>query len=137
MSTLQTIPARRGKAVRVAKGQSVKIINTHGNQVVDFWAFNAGDLREYMGMEHCHAFWTRLYPVEGDKMVTNRRRAILTLTRDGSPGRHDTLIAPVTTNATAFSAARITMTIAATTCMRGWPSSGFSFPTRLPQSTCS
>jgi uncharacterized protein YcgI (DUF1989 family) len=52
---LQTIPARRGKAVRISKGQSVKVINTHGNQVVDFWAFNAGDLREYLGMEHCHA----------------------------------------------------------------------------------
>ena len=93
-TTLQTIPARRGKAVRLNKGQSVKVINTHGNQVVDFWAFNAGDLREYLGMEHCRAFWTRLFPVEGDKMVTNRRRPILTLTKDASPGRHDTLIAP-------------------------------------------
>ena len=92
--TLQTIPARRGKAVRVNKGQSVKVVNTHGNQVVDFWAFNAGDLREYLGMEHCRAFWTRLFPVEGDKMVTNRRRPILTMTKDASPGRHDTLIAP-------------------------------------------
>ena len=73
-TTLQTIPARRGKAVRLNKGQSVKVINTHGNQVVDFWAFNAGDLREYLGMEHCRAFWTRLFPVEGDKMITNRRR---------------------------------------------------------------
>ena len=35
-TTLQTIPARRGKAVRLNKGQSVKVINTHGNQVVDF-----------------------------------------------------------------------------------------------------
>jgi uncharacterized protein len=50
------IPARSGKAHRLAKGQSVKIINTHGNQVVDFWAFNAFDPREYMGMEHCRAF---------------------------------------------------------------------------------
>ena len=93
-TTVQTIPARRGKAVRLNKGQSVKVINTHGNQVVDFWAFNAGDLREYMGMEHCRAFWTRLFPVAGDKMVTNRRRPILTMTEDNSPGRHDTLIAP-------------------------------------------
>ena len=39
-----TIPARRGKAARVNKGQSVKVINTHGEQVVDTWAFNADDL---------------------------------------------------------------------------------------------
>ncbi len=94
MTQLLTIPARRGKAARLARGQTVKIINTHGNQVVDFWAFNAGDLREYMGMEQCRAFWERLYPVAGDKMITTRRRAILTFVEDASPGRHDTLIAP-------------------------------------------
>ena len=80
MTGLITIPARRGAAQILRAGQSVKIINTHGNQVVDFWAFNAGDLREYMGMEHCRAFWSRLYPIAGDKMVTNHRRAILTMT---------------------------------------------------------
>ena len=53
MTALQTIPARRGKAALLAKGQAIRIINTHGNQVVDTWAFNAGDLRECMGMEHC------------------------------------------------------------------------------------
>ena len=35
----QTIPARRGAATLVRKGQSIKIVNTHGNQVVDTWAF--------------------------------------------------------------------------------------------------
>jgi uncharacterized protein YcgI (DUF1989 family) len=38
MST-QTIPARRGASTLVLKHQSVKIINTYGNQVVDTWAF--------------------------------------------------------------------------------------------------
>jgi uncharacterized protein len=94
MTHTHLIPARSGVAHRLAKGRSIRIINTHGNQVVDFWAFNAFDPREYMGMEHCRAFWTRLYPVAGDKMVTNRRRAILTMVEDASPGRHDTLIAP-------------------------------------------
>ena len=40
-SKLVKIPARRGVAVHVGKGQKIKIINTHGNQVVDFWAFNS------------------------------------------------------------------------------------------------
>jgi uncharacterized protein YcgI (DUF1989 family) len=35
----QTVPARRGAATLVPKGKSIKIINTHGNQVVDTWAF--------------------------------------------------------------------------------------------------
>ena len=38
-----TIPARRGKAAFVAKGQTIKVINTHGEQVVDTWAFNRAD----------------------------------------------------------------------------------------------
>ena len=94
MTELQVIPARRGKATRLAKGQVIKIINTHGTQVVDFWAFVAGQTNEYLGMEHCRATWTRLYPVVGDKMYTNHRRPILTLEHDTSPGRHDTVMAP-------------------------------------------
>jgi hypothetical protein len=94
MSKLVTIPARRGKAARLDRGQAIRIVNVHGRQIVDTWAFNAGDLREYMGMEHCRAFWERLYPVVGDRMITNRRRPILTLEADTSPGRHDTLMAP-------------------------------------------
>jgi hypothetical protein len=85
-------PGRR--AHRLAKGQTARTIITHGNQVVDCWAFNANDMREYMGMGQCRAFWSRLYPIAGDSMVSNRRRPILTMTEDSSPGRHDTLISP-------------------------------------------
>jgi uncharacterized protein YcgI (DUF1989 family) len=91
---LHTIPARRGKAARLKAGQAIRIVNTHGTQVVDFWAFVAGHMTEYLGMEHCRATWRRLYPVEGDQMITNRRRPILTLEQDTSPGRHDTVMAP-------------------------------------------
>jgi len=94
MGRLQTIPARRGKAARLKAGQAIRIVNTHGTQVVDFWAFVASNFTEYMGMEHSRAYWQRLFPVEGDKMLTNRRRPVLTLEKDTSPGRHDTLMAP-------------------------------------------
>ncbi len=88
-----TIPARGGKAVRINKGQSLKIINTHGSQVVDTWAFDAEDLTEYMSMEHLRAYLERIFPRTGDPMVTNRRRPILTFVEDTSPGVHDTLMA--------------------------------------------
>jgi uncharacterized protein YcgI (DUF1989 family) len=39
MSSLQTVPARRGAATIVRANQKIKIINTHGNQVVDTWVF--------------------------------------------------------------------------------------------------
>ncbi|EXJ57015.1 hypothetical protein A1O7_07359 [Cladophialophora yegresii CBS 114405] len=34
-----TIPARTGAYVGLKKGQRLKLINPHGNQVIDFWAF--------------------------------------------------------------------------------------------------
>ena len=87
------IPARKGKAVRVHKGQQIKVINTKGQQVVDTWAFNADDLHEFMSMEHSRVAIDRIIPGVGDALVTNRRRPILTLVEDTSGGIHDTLFA--------------------------------------------
>src|SRR5215831_13827281 len=91
--TMIEIPARQGKAVRLLKGQCVKIINTKGQQVVDTWAFNAGDLHELMSMEHSRVAIGHIVPTVGDALVTNRRRPILTLIEDTSGGIHDTLFA--------------------------------------------
>jgi uncharacterized protein YcgI (DUF1989 family) len=88
-----TIPARRGKAALVRKGQKIRVINTHGEQVVDAWAFATGDMTEFMSMEHTRASLTKMRPARGDRLYTNRRRPILVLTEDTSPGVHDTLIA--------------------------------------------
>ena len=93
MTDLQVVPARRSRAVRVAKGKAIQIINTHGQQVVDTWCFNADDLSEFMSMEHLHATLQGIFPAKGDALTTNRRRPILHLEEDTSPGRHDTVIA--------------------------------------------
>jgi uncharacterized protein len=87
------VGARRGKAIRLRCGEAVRVINTHGQQVVDTWAFVEDDLREWMSMEHTRASLSRIKPRVGDAFVTNRRREILKLVRDTSPGVHDTLIA--------------------------------------------
>ncbi len=91
--SLVTIPARRGKAGRVRAGQHVRIVNTHGTQVVDTWAFNAAEPTEWMAMEASRAWFMKLAAAVGDSFVTNRRRKILTLVEDTSGGRHDTLMA--------------------------------------------
>ena len=88
-----TIPARKGKAARVSRGQSVSVINTHGQQVVDTWAFRSDDLTEFMSMEHTRTSIGRIMPNTGQSMFTNRRRPILTLMEDTSGGIHDTLLA--------------------------------------------
>jgi uncharacterized protein YcgI (DUF1989 family) len=91
--SLIEIPARRGKAARLRRGQTVRIVNTRGQQVVDTWAFRADDLSEFMSMEHSRVAIGRIIPGIGDTLVSNRRRPILTLTEDTSGGIHDTLIA--------------------------------------------
>ncbi len=87
------IPARQGKAARLRRGQTVNIVNTKGQQVVDTWAFAAADLREFMSMEHSRVAIGRIIPAIGDTLVTNRRQPILTLVEDTSGGIHDTLFA--------------------------------------------
>ena len=93
MEGLRSVPARGGMAVHVAKAKAIRIVNTHGEQVVDTWAFNADDVSEYMAMDATRVYNQRLSPIVGDSLVTNRRRPILTLEEDTSPGRHDTLMA--------------------------------------------
>ena len=87
------IPARRGVAVRVKTGQIITVINTHGSQVVDTWAFSAADIAEFMSMEHSRGAMLRVNPRVGDTLRSNRRRPMLTLIEDTSGGVHDTLIA--------------------------------------------
>lgn len=93
MNDLVEIPPRKGKAAFVSKGQTVKLINTHGSQVVDTWAFARYDLKEFMSMEHTRATLVKITPSTGDHLYTNRRRPILTIIEDTTPGVHDTLMA--------------------------------------------
>lgn len=90
---LYTLPARQGRAVALRRGQRLALVNTHGTQVCDLWAFCRDGLHEALSMEHLRAGLGRTTPRVGDELVTNRRRAILRLVEDSSPGVHDTLIA--------------------------------------------
>ena len=87
-----TIPARHGVAIPLGRGSEIVIINTHGTQVLDTWAFNRNDPREHMSMEHTRSRLSRLVPRVGDTLWTSRRRPILALVEDTSPGVHDTLL---------------------------------------------
>ncbi|MEC7210886.1 MAG: urea carboxylase-associated family protein [Pseudomonadota bacterium] len=87
------VPPRCGVAVRVAAGQSIRVINTHGTQVCDFWAVCDGGPHEFLSMAHCHTETGGIMPATGDVLVSNRRRPMLTITADDSPGVHDTVIA--------------------------------------------
>ena len=87
------IPARRGRAIPVHKGQVLRIVNPHGAQVGDFFAFDAADPAVFLSMEHLRAGLRRISPRPGDVLPDNRRQPLMTLLSDSSPGVHDTLIA--------------------------------------------
>ncbi len=87
------VPAREGRAIRVRSGQSFRILDLEGQQVGDLFAFAADDVSEYASAEHTRVGLSRLFPRVGEPFLTNRRRPILTLVADDSPGVHDMLMA--------------------------------------------
>lgn len=90
---LYVVPAGQGLALTVRAGQHARIINTHGTQVVDTWAFVPENPGEFLSLEHCREVRQKILFDVGDRLVTNRYRPILTIVADTSPGEHDTLIA--------------------------------------------
>lgn len=93
MITQGDIPQGRATAMPLAAGERLRIINHLGQQVVDTWIFAGADRREYLSMEHCRDGLYKLFFTAGDVLVSNRRRALVRITEDRSPGRHDTLCA--------------------------------------------
>ena len=99
--TVVGVPAGEGRAVRLRRGDQVRVVDVDGGQVGDVFAFAAesdghGDLaeaREYLSASHTRTAVGRLFPRIGEQFVTTRRRPILTLVEDTSPGVHDMLIA--------------------------------------------
>ncbi|MGL6181707.1 MAG: DUF1989 domain-containing protein, partial [Aestuariivirga sp.] len=61
------------------RGQSVRVVNTHGQQVVDTWAFSRDQIREFMSMEHSRVHMGRVQPITGSTLLSNRRNPMLTI----------------------------------------------------------
>ena len=87
------IPAREARAWRLKAGASFRVIDVEGLQVGDLWAFNEADPGEYHNAPHTRVECGRLFPRVGEQFWSNRRRPILTLVADDSPGVHDMLMA--------------------------------------------
>lgn len=86
------IPARSGTAVPLHAGQALRVINTHGGQVVDMWAFVDGS-SEHLSMPHSVVTLGRIKPLPGDTLFTDLREPLLRLEQDDSPGVHCMLFA--------------------------------------------
>jgi uncharacterized protein len=88
----QVLQARAGLALPLRAGDRLRITNLEGGQVVDMWALSP-DGGEWMSMEHTRTSLGKLVPAPRDHLYSSRRRPLLTLVEDTSPGTHDTLIA--------------------------------------------
>jgi uncharacterized protein YcgI (DUF1989 family) len=92
MDRLETVRAGHGRATILMAGQVLDVINTHGTQVVDTWAFTQHDPGEFMSMAHTRSVNSRVFPRIGEAFVSIRRRPMLRMLADTSPGVHDTLL---------------------------------------------
>jgi uncharacterized protein len=88
----EVVRAGFGRAIRVARGQAAEIVNLHGTQVIDTWALVADSPLEVMAMDQTRSVNSSIFVRPGMTFVSDRRRAMLTLEADSSPGLHDTLL---------------------------------------------
>src|SRR4051812_27236276 len=72
------VPGSHARAVRVDAGHNVRVVNTHGTQVVDFWALRADAPEIAMSMQHSRIRWRNLRPHPSDEMLDEERATILT-----------------------------------------------------------
>jgi hypothetical protein len=87
------VPGGQARAAAVREGEYIRVVDVSGGQVGDLFAFAADDVSEYASAEHTRVAIRRLFPRPDDPVLTNRRRPILVMTDDHSPGRHDMLYA--------------------------------------------
>ena len=90
--TVHRIAAGHGRAFRLARGGTVGIVAAEGPQVADFWAFAGEGVGEVLSTAHTRSVLERLVPRVGEALFSDRRRAMLTVVEDTSPGIHDMLL---------------------------------------------
>lgn len=86
------VPGGYGASIPVQVGDTIRVVNISGRQVVDFWALTP-DHGEHLSMEHNREVLQRLFFRVDDVLCLNSYRPALTIVADTSGGWHDTLIA--------------------------------------------
>ena len=86
------LEARTGRSFQLGAGESIEIVNTHGQQVVDTWAVDRTRPQVVLSMQHTHMSLGRLTVHEGDVLNGSDRMPMLEFVADTSAGLHDTLV---------------------------------------------
>lgn len=87
------IPPRSGTAFRLAKGETLCVIDPLGGQVSDFLAFMADDVREVVSNGRTFDYEETIRLTSGNRLWSNRSGAMLEIVED-TVGMHDFLLTP-------------------------------------------
>ncbi len=87
------VPAREGRAVRVTKGDVLRVTTPQGRQAADFFAFNAHSVGEWLSPPHSWVTTFSVKPRVGDVLISRFRRPMVKVVADTAEGCHDMMIA--------------------------------------------
>ncbi len=92
-----TIEPKSGTALQLNKGQSLKVICPHGEQVADMTAYNATDFKECLSNGKTFDYEETLRLTVGNMLFSNLSNPMLDIIED-TCGIHDFLLAPCCEN---------------------------------------
>jgi uncharacterized protein YcgI (DUF1989 family) len=89
---VESIPARGGVGLQLARGQLLRLIDPLGGQSGDLMAFSDGDASEWLSNGRSFDYGSKIYFSTGDVLFSNLSRPMFTIVAD-DVGRHDFLYA--------------------------------------------
>lgn len=89
----QVIDKQTGRALKLQKGQKLKVIDPQGEQVSDMVLFNADDPREKISSGKTLDFEESILITQGNFLWSNRSQKMMEILEDTN-GRNDFLLAP-------------------------------------------
>ena len=80
------VPPREGRAMKVLRGQTIRITTPKGAQAADFFAYNAENVGEWLSANHTWVTTFCVRPRPGDEFLSRFRRPMLRFAEDGAEG---------------------------------------------------
>jgi uncharacterized protein len=87
------IKGGHGGRIAVKQGQLLEVTNVDGQQICDFFAFNAQDVSEHLSPAHCRAKLRRVVLKVGDALVSQYYNPVFEIIED-TVGCHDMTFPP-------------------------------------------
>jgi uncharacterized protein YcgI (DUF1989 family) len=87
------VAPQSGMGFELERGQILRVIDPHGEQVADFLAYSSVDRREWLSSGRSLDYNNTIYLTTGHILYSNRSNPMITVLED-RVGRHDFLLTP-------------------------------------------